>query len=165
MTIDCYWKWFLDSGGISGIVSGIVSGLLVAGFLWFLSWSRRRARRKAQVNRLRDLVLEADEKIKNEKDSVLETDSRKKIPVSGDAIRKVIFDATFRSFRNVLLYEALDLLPEERSTALKVADDCSGFLQKMGQSGQIPKGKKFYDQQFFDRLRELAWLNLPEKES
>lgn len=164
MTIDCYWKWFLDSGGISGIVSGIVSGLLVAGFLWFLSWSRQKARRKAQVNRLRDLVLEAEKQIRNPKDMVHDAGGSIKV-LKGDAIRKVIFDATFRSYRNVLLYEALDLLPEERSTALKVADDCSGFLQKMGQWGQIPKGKKFYDQQFFDKLRELAWMNLPEKGS
>ena len=165
MTIDCFWKWFLDSGGISGIVSGILSGLMVAGFLWALSWSRKSVLRREQVRRLRELVRSTKTEIRNKQEIVLNAEEGKKIDVPGDKYRLNLFKYKLGRFRHILLYDSPDLSTEERSSALQIADETSDSLKFFD---SIPKGipfndQHFYNQHFFDKVGKLAWMKLSKK--
>lgn len=147
-------KWIKPDTIIEGVTIGLVVAAMLEVCRRFSNWRNQ----KKQIQYLKDILTIGHENIRK-------TESLGGVTL--DMLRFVEFERILREMDTALSYRTSKLNYRKKYEIQKISSDVTSFMNEMNvgrKDGQkLPSELKFYDQQFFDKLRELTWIKFPKK--
>lgn len=150
----------ITTGLIIGIISGVISPFIVAGIE---KWHLGRARKK-QISNLRKELIEFYERFID-----MNPISDESTQLSVCKRRDIFCKHMIFSLNNYLRHEVYALKIEERGQLRKALDNLEHGIKEFSDVSRMKIGTplspelKFYEEFFFDLLREIEWLNFPAR--
>ena len=142
---------------LEGIVIGITISLIVGGYTWISNYRNKLE----QIHHIKEVVSKGLQRIKN-----VESINFKGKQISAGQLRLIFFDQILRDLESTLTYRSNYLDYKKIYDIRIILTNISNMMQELG----IGKGKgkrepidvKFFEQNFFDKLKELKWLGFQE---
>ena len=141
---------------VEGVVTGVGAGVVVALILGVYGWVQRSCRRREQIHYIRTVIEKAEDDIQQ---------AGPLVPGEGEALQANTDQVRFTIYQ--WLMRILTIALEDRSGALsyKQRYELKEFIMNlegltgMFPAGRVPGGMRFYEQNVFNKLYSLEWLD------
>lgn len=162
---------FADRGGFEvhgifldiakGLIIGVGAGVTTAAILGARRWWIRRRERREQIPYIRNLIAMQAERILSATD--LSPPAPDKAPVPADRVRFVFFRELQSALLTVLSSRASALSYQEVFSLQKILADVDRAMTDLTlrERGILPLP---IAQSFYEQLKALTWLGLPDRE-
>ena len=145
------------------LLEGVVVGVTIAVLLGLAGWARARYREREQIRHIRTMLRNSYQGMRAATD--IRDGPRH---VSADLVRLWMFQGLLRQIECALAYRSSHLHYDKTFDIRSILVSVTAFLKMLetagSQGGKHPKGIKFYEQHFFEKLDDLNWLNLKKSD-
>ena len=145
---------------IGNVIEGVTIAVVAAGLLSFYQWLTTQLARREQMRYLRNVIAVGYRQI-SDAETIQHDEFRGAQPVwelSKESIRFMVFERLVEDASTAVDYRTDNMTYKQKYELRKILMDASLFVNKIKTVGGHPQELRFYEQQFFAKVRKIDWL-------